>query len=793
MAVTPKPRVPQVMYSLLSDDDDDDGFLHVGVCGEDDDEEEEEEELFCRESSKLLDGGEKTYRDPESTEEKIPYPKSVFFIIGNELCERFSYYGMKTILTLYLKYQLLFSEDSSTVIYHVWAMMCYFTPLLGAIIADTVLGRFRTIFYISIIYVLGNAVLSLSAITPFFPSLDPKIGVAMTGLFLIALGTGGIKPCVSAFGGDQFVLPQQEKELTRFFSIFYFSINTGSFLSTYTTPLLRDDVKCFGQDCYALAFGVPAVLMVIALVWFLIGNKYYIKKPAGSNVLVEVTSTISHALKMKRKSPKMRDHWLDHADDKFSKELIADVKVLLKVLLMYIPLPIFWALFDQQGSRWTFQATRMNGEIGGFTIKPDQMQVVNPVLILILIPIFDSFIYPMLGKCNLLKRQLPRMFVGGLLAGIAFVVSGMLELKLESTYPVPVGQGEARLSFINTLPCDVTFSPEWDESVTLTSMEQKKYESVPLDRPGSILNDLHVSISFDKTACGEVTEYNEGPITVQVVDKTAFTAMITASDHKAMIVNVNPPDEYEKPTAGNPSVRMLFNLDPSIPFNSSVLLKLPEDSLSYNFYISNSDQGHISGTKFQTIEPGTYDVFLPTTKLGEHEKEPIGEITVKFGGVYNFLVEKPLVKGENATVTVYQITEENSVHMLWLIPQYLIITISEVMFSITGLEFSFTQAPATMKSVLQAAWLLTTAFGNLIVVVVAEAKFVKRQSMEFFLFAGLMFVDMVIFAALAFNYKYVDEVKEERTNTNTRADDDRPPVAAAGKENEGFCDDETKL
>lgn len=744
--------------------------------------------------SKLLDGGEKTYTDPESTEEKIPYPKSVFFIIGNELCERFSYYGMKTILTLYLKYQLLFSEDSATVIYHVWAMMCYFTPLLGAIIADTLLGRFRTIFYISIIYVIGNAVLSLSAISPFFPSLEPKIGVAMTGLFLIALGTGGIKPCVSAFGGDQFVLPQQEKELTRFFSIFYFSINTGSFVSTYTTPLLRDDVKCFGQDCYALAFGVPAVLMVVALVVFLLGYlfKYYKIVPPCGSVITDVGRVVSHALKMKRKTQKTREHWLDHADDKFSKELIADVKVLLKVLLMYIPLPIFWALFDQQGSRWTFQATRMNGEIGGFTIKPDQMQVVNPVLILILIPIFDSFIYPMLGKCNLLKRQLPRMFVGGLLAGVAFVVSGMLELKLESTYPVPVGRGEARLSFINTLPCDVTFSPGWDESVALASMEQKKYESVPLDKPDSILNDLHVRISFDKAACGEVTEYDEGPIIVQVVDKTAFTAMITASEHKAVIVNVNPPDEYEKPSAGNPSVRMLFNLDSSIPFNSSVLLKLQEDSQSYNFYVHDSDQGRISGTKFQTIEPGTYSVFLPTTKLGEHEKDPVGEIIVKFGGVYNFLVEKPLEKGGNTTVTVYKITEENSVHMLWLIPQYLIITISEVMFSITGLEFSFTQAPATMKSVLQAAWLLTTAFGNLIVVVIAEAKFVKSQSMEFFLFAGLMFVDMVIFAALAFNYKYVDEVKEESGNANKGEDDNKPPVAA-GKENDGFCDDETKL
>ncbi|ROT64216.1 putative peptide transporter family 1-like, partial [Penaeus vannamei] len=196
---------------------------------------------------------------------KLAYPKSVFFIIGNEFCERFSYYGMKAILTLYLKFQLMFSEDDSTIIYHVWAMLCYFTPVIGAIIADTFLGRFRTIFYISIIYVIGNGVLSLSAIPPIMPDLSTKIAVSLIGLLLIALGTGGIKPCVSAFGGDQFVLPQQERQLAQFFSIFYFSINAGSLISTFVTPVLRDDIKCFNDDCYSLAFGVPAVLMLVAL------------------------------------------------------------------------------------------------------------------------------------------------------------------------------------------------------------------------------------------------------------------------------------------------------------------------------------------------------------------------------------------------------------------------------------------------------------------------------------------------------------------------------------------------
>lgn len=88
---------------------------------------------------------------------------------------------------------------------------------------------------------------------------------SLLGLFMIALGTGGIKPCVSSFGGDQFKLPQQEKQLASFFSVFYFSINAGSLISTYLTPEIRVQ-SCFGVDtCYPIAFGIPAMLMVVSL------------------------------------------------------------------------------------------------------------------------------------------------------------------------------------------------------------------------------------------------------------------------------------------------------------------------------------------------------------------------------------------------------------------------------------------------------------------------------------------------------------------------------------------------
>uniref|UniRef100_A0A452RDP4 Solute carrier family 15 member 1 n=1 Tax=Ursus americanus TaxID=9643 RepID=A0A452RDP4_URSAM len=178
------------------------------------------------------------------------YPLSIFFIVVNEFCERFSYYGMRALLILYFTRFIGWDDNLSTAIYHTFVALCYLTPILGALIADSWLGKFKTIVSLSIVYTIGQAVTAVSSIhdltdfdhdgTP--DNLSVHIALSMTGLALIALGTGGIKPCVSAFGGDQFE-EGQEKQRNRFFSIFYLAINAGSLLSTIITPMLRGKKK----------------------------------------------------------------------------------------------------------------------------------------------------------------------------------------------------------------------------------------------------------------------------------------------------------------------------------------------------------------------------------------------------------------------------------------------------------------------------------------------------------------------------------------------------------------------
>lgn len=143
---------------------------------------------------------------------------------------------------------------------------------------------------------------------------------------------------------------------------------------------------------------------------------------------------LQHAIATKfregRRNP--RKNLLDYSIDKYGEQLVEDVRTLLGLLILYLPLPIFWTLFEQRGSRWTFQAKEMSGDIGFMVIKPDQIQMVNPLLVLIMIPLFEGVIYPLLRPFGL-RRPLQKMVIGGILAAISFVLAGIVQFQIEAS------------------------------------------------------------------------------------------------------------------------------------------------------------------------------------------------------------------------------------------------------------------------------------------------------------------------------------------------------------------------
>lgn len=675
---------------------------------------------FTQENTEIAEGT----TDPETSTKKYPYPKSIFFIISNEFCERFMYYGMRTVLVLYLTRKLFWDDDTATIIYHLFTTLVYFFSVLGAILSDSWLGKFRTILYLSVVYSCGSILMSLTAM----PDLNiPGREFTIVALLLVALGSGGIKPCVAAFGGDQFKMPEQAKFMLTFFSLFYFTINLGSFISTLITPILRSDVKCFqDDDCYSLAFGVPGALMVTSIIIFFAGKRMYKVTPPSGNMLVKVSGCIGHAIsrKMKERKTNPKDHWLDYAVEKHGQQLVNEVKVLLNVLVLYIPLPVFWSLFDQQGSRWTFQATRMMGFIGSYEIKPDQMQVVNPLLILVFIPLYDVLFYPLLSKIGV-RRPLQKLTLGGILAGVAFLCSAIVELQLEKTYPILPGAGHSQLRIFNGLPCayniqtsihgaDETFplpalSDYQDRYIDVTQQTNFTYVMTPTQTNaecpefrGTFHLGSEMAMGYFMSRDSEVYEFDDDPNKSRTGDPLLRILVNAANTLTLKVTDINHPDKLVR-FDGNTTERDLIQLVSS----------------SYEIEVGSSV------VPYAITQGAVNTLILQQTPTGEFESKDV------------------------------VISEPNSMHMLWLLPQYIIMTLGEVMYSVTGLAFSYAEAPVSMKSVLQSCWLLTVAFGNVIDIIIIGAKGFSSQAHEFFLFSGLMFVDMIIFMILAYRYKSI--------------------------------------
>ncbi|XP_060774015.1 solute carrier family 15 member 1-like [Neoarius graeffei] len=657
------------------------------------------------------------------------YPLSIVFIMVNQFCERISFDGMRAILVLYLHYFLRWDDDLATTIYHTFMALCYLIPILGAIIADSWLGKFKSIVYLSIIQTVGQGVMAISAIHDITDSnqdgtpdnMTFHVALSMVGLLLIALGAGGIKPCIPAFGGDQFE-DHQEKQRSTFFSIFYVSLNAGSLISAIITPILRAQ-ECginSQQECYPLAFGVPAALMAVALMVFIAGSSTYVKAAPKGNIILEVCKCTGFAIKNRFKHrsniyPK-REHWMDWAEEKYDKLLIAQVKMVLKVLFLYIPLPMFWALFDQQGSRWTLQATTMTGDFGLFTVQPDQMQTVNPILILALVPIVDNLVYPLIKKCGLNFTPLRKMTVGMFLASLAFVAAALVQLQIDKTLPTFPSSSEAQVKFLNL-----------ENSTLSISVEGKPYEIPALQSYG------YITLNADN-------------MTLSVGNKSQIVPLMKGDCQTMLITSVGiqgwDTDLNTKPKKGNNDIRFVNG-------NSTVL----------NVKSGSKDMGAIGQFEFsnytQCPEGNTTFIISDNTKQLCAYSMILG-----FGSSYTLLIPSTFNFGPDCGSTIQQIEDikPNTIPMAWQIPQYFLMTCGEVMFSITGLEFSYSQAPTNMKSVLQAGWMLTTAVGNIIVLIVAEVGKLPEQWAEYILFASLLTCVCIIFSIMAYFYT---EIKDQ--------------------------------
>lgn len=332
------------------------------------------------------------------------FPKAAPYIVLTETAERFSFYGMKAILSTFLISQFFnplndpllqeAAEAHSNEVTHLFTALVYLLSILGGLIADYWLGRYKTIFLLSIVYCLGHA---------FLAAFDTNYTLFFAGLMLITIGSGGVKPNVSVMVGDQFD-DENDAGIAKLYDIFYFGINVGAFFSMLITPALKH--SRFGAP---LAFGVPGVLMFVALIVFLMGRKKYkIKMPSD--------------IRAQDRIP-------------FTEQL----KAVWKVLVVFAFVPLFWALYDQNGSEWVLQAGKMDLHFMGVDWLQEQIQVVNALLILVMIPMFTFGVYPFLERMGIRVTALRKMGWGYAVMVLTFALISWIQMKIDAGIRLNIG------------------------------------------------------------------------------------------------------------------------------------------------------------------------------------------------------------------------------------------------------------------------------------------------------------------------------------------------------------------
>ena len=393
-------------------------------------------------------------------------PPGIPSIIGNEAAERFSYYGMRTILTIFMvRYLSLMSDTVMPAMskaeaqehYHTFSSWVYFFPIVGAVVADAFTGKYRIIIWVSVLYCLGHLALAFMG----GGGLTAETWLWL-GLFLIALGSGGIKPCVSAHVGDQFGVRNQHL-MEKVYQWFYFAINFGSTLSTLLTPWL---LEWYGPH---IAFGVPGVLMAIATLLFWLGRNHYIHVPPGGTAfLAEV----------------------------FSRDGILTI---LRLSLVYLCIAVFWALFDQTSSAWVLQAEDMNLRWLGLDWLPSQIQVLNPILVMVMIPLFQFVVYPAIDRVFRLT-PLRKIGLGLFLMAAGFGLSAVVQGWID-------GGGRPSVAWQFFAYCIVTAA---EIMVSITGLEFS-YSQAPKTMKSVIMAVWLLSISLGNYVTAAVNHWIQVP------------------------------------------------------------------------------------------------------------------------------------------------------------------------------------------------------------------------------------------------------------------------------------------
>lgn len=625
-------------------------------------------------------------RDVVPPEERSDrFPPGIPFIVGNEGAERFSYYGMRAVLYVYLAalYVQFIPESElpaevveaanarATAVAHLFMAGVYAFPMIGAVLADRLLGKYPVILFVSLIYCAGHGVLAIAGRFGAWGNFEAAEWAMYAGLALIAIGSGGIKPCVSANVGDQFTAKNGHL-VSKVFQIFYFIINFGSFFSTLLTPLLN---RWFGPE---VAFGVPGIFMGIATLIFFMGRKRFVHvppKPGGALGGLDFTASVllfAPIVSLIVAVFVVGEHF--QAAPAEGMSAAAFYAVYVRDYLVYLGTHAWWIFLTG--------AILFLCGLGVVAIRERKERGEGFIAVLYYAWSHRKDRKPDQGFFDVARRELGDEAAEGPPA----VLRIMLVFSMVSVFWALFDQ----------------HASTWVQ------------QAIQLERT------LVVPTTLGYTAVGA----------------TIALALYGGTWLMLWVSNVRVPKIAHVIAIGLAAVALIGAGVVDLVTGRTMTIEL-------------------AAAQIQALNPLMVMIIIPALNFFIYRPLEKRGITVK-----------PLLKmtigmflaavAFGAAALLQQRIEAagpGQVHVLWQVAQYLIMTTSEVLVSVTGLEFAYTQAPRSMKSTIMGFWLLGVTFGNVLVAFLSPMQTILTQSEFFWVFTVLMTGAAVLFAILAYFYR----------------------------------------
>lgn len=588
------------------------------------------------------------------------HPKGFFFLFAGEFAERFSFYGMRAILPLYLSDQMGFGEGAGGRYYTFFLAAAYLLPLLGGWIADTFFGKYWTIVGFSIPYIAGQ----------FLVGFENK-WFLLLALALLAMGTGVIKPNISTLMGityDQ-QRPGQDKLRSNAFQYFYMSINIGAFLAQLIVPVVRDET-----GSYLIAFLVPAVFMIVALGLFAAGKPYY-----GTE-------------DVKKKEPETPE------------QTVAKIRVLSQVALLFGLVSFFWAVFDQSSYTWVFFAkTYMDLNVLGFSLAPDSIQALNPF-----------FIVAFIGGALLVRTLRPADPNAPVKPGMAPTTKMLIGFALTA-----VCMGIMAVAGYQTGDPEKALQVKCKEVEVFLPLGSAELSAATADFKEGKLANAGGRMTFPDGSAKSLAITKYGSASGEKV--TFQNGELTLADGKKLVFKGGQLD-FEKS-------RDVFK----------------------------DGKLELAGAVEYTFRQGKYqlpDGVLVIKRGNEAEIRPGERLKIQ---------PKP-GEGSVSLAPGKYVKPESRVSVWWMALAFLVITVAEVLISVTGLELAFVVAPKSMKGFITACWLLTVFIANAFINAPIADLYPEMHPGDYFLMlagAGVLVALVFIPVSRRFNTAMAKQKAEE--------------------------------